>query len=333
MFSVDDDDVVFVDGPTASTSKKACDEDYDFEEIIGSGTFSDVVRGVHFTTKHRRAIKIIDKNKLQTDKQKWRLHNEIALHRICSSPYIVHFQDSYESDTDICIVMELCEGGELFNKIVDKGIFSEREAAKAMKHIVAGVQYLHTLGIVHRDIKPENLLYSTKEDDAIIKLADFGLAKKISEVEGRNMLKASLSGTTAYCAPERLALEHESKAVDIWSTGCILYFMLFGVPPFYSSKVDEDENNDEIFESVLEANIVFPENRSVSDLAKDLILRMLDTDPLRRISADDILTHPWMKGHHLSEAGIVLTPKNDMDKRALLKSSINRVIDSQSQDE
>jgi len=96
------------------------------------------------------------------------------------------------------------------------------------------------------------------------------------------MLKASLSGTTAYCAPERLNQDTESKAVDMWSIGCILYFLLFGVPPFYSTKEDEEEHDDEIFDAVIEGKISFPINRPISDMAKDLILRLLEKDPSKK---------------------------------------------------
>jgi len=276
---------------------KRCEEVYEMEEIIGEGTFSNVVRGVHNEHGKKCAIKIIDKSKFQTDKQKWRIRNEIALHRKCKHPHITRFLEYYESDIDICLVLELCEGGELFNRIVEKGCFSEKEASRAIRQITSAVQFLHSMGIVHRDIKPENLLYLTRDDDSDIKLADFGLAKELEPTAGggRSMLKASLSGTPAYCAPERLNQDQESKAVDMWSIGCIMYFLLFGVPPFYSNKEDEEECDDEIIDSVMEANVTFPEGKTISALAKDLILRLLEKDPTKRITADEVLMHPWIK--------------------------------------
>jgi len=280
---------------------KKCDEVYEMEEIIGEGTFSDVVRGVHQETGQKYAIKIIDKAKFQTEKQKWRLRNEIMLHKKCKHPFVAHFIEYYESDVDICIVMELCKGGELFNRIVERGSFSEKEASRTLRQICTAVQFLHSKGIVHRDIKPENLLYMTTDPDSDIKLADFGLAKEIeNKEEGRNMLKASLSGTPAYCAPERLNQDQESKAVDLWSIGCIMYFLLFGVPPFYSNKEDEEECDDEIFDSVMEANVTFPEDKPISVLAKDLLLRLLEKDPTKRITADEVLMHGWIFSLFLS---------------------------------
>jgi len=226
--------------------------------------------------------------------------------------------------------MELCSGGELFNRIVEKGCFSEKEASHTMRQILKAVEYLHAMGIVHRDIKPENLLYTNTSDDALIKLADFGLAKQLESPSGRAMLKASLSGTPAYCAPERLIQDQESKAVDMWSVGCILYFLIFGVPPFYSEKEDEDENDDEVFDSVVEGSVKFPDNRSISEMAKDLVLRLLEKDPAQRISAEQALKHPWIKSMSLSDSEAKSAVK--AQERMMLKNYINRVIDVQNHD-
>lgn len=145
---------------------------------------------------------------------------------------------------------------------------------------------------------------------------------------GRAMLKASTSGTTAYCAPERLKQAQESKAVDMWSVGCILYFLLFGIPPFYSTKEDEEENDDEIVQSVMEGTIVF--KRQISDMAKDLILRLLEKDPARRITAEQVLMHPWIRSFGAVEDMMVedlSSGSQSGNRAAVLKMSINKVID------
>jgi len=320
--------------PSEKNHQNRCENVYNFEDVIGEGTFSDVVWGRHNQTQKKFAVKIIDKEKLQTDKQKWRVRNEILLHKKCKHPNIVNFIEHYESDIDICLVLELCSGGELFNRIVEKGRFSEESTARTISQIASAIQYLHNMGIVHRDIKPENLLYTSAEDDAEIKLADFGLAKEVKS-GGRATLKASLSGTTAYCAPERLNRDNsspESKAVDIWSLGCICYFLIFGVPPFYSEKEDESENEDEIVESVISGEINFPANIVISDTAKDLILRLLEKDPVKRITVEDILIHPWIRSFRTKPDGASspemphMKNTGTVDQRALLKSSINKII-------
>jgi len=321
-----------MDSTNNNTKMKPKVEDvYDIQEIIGEGTYSNVASAVHRDTGKMVAVKLIDKTKVDTQKQMWRLQNEISLHKRARHPNIVDYIEHYETDIDLCLILELCTGGELFNKIVEKGSFCEKDASRVVRQIVKAVEFLHSIGIVHRDIKPENILFADKDSDTI-KLADFGLAKQLephSAQSGRAFLKASLSGTTAYCAPERLSQDQESKAVDMWSTGCIMYFLLFGVPPFYSEKEDEEENEDEIFDSVMEGTVSFPENRNVSLMAKDLILRLLDKDPSRRLTAEQALQHPWLKSHSLSEESEVKTTRD----RIFLKNSINRVIDVQAHDE
>jgi len=325
-------------------NKKRCEDVYEMEDIIGEGTFSSVVRGIHNTSLEAFAIKIIDKTKIETQKQLIRIYNEISIHKRAKHPYIVNYLEHYETDIDVCIVMELCRGGELFNRIVERGTFSEKETSSAMRQLLKAVEYLHNMGIVHRDIKPENLLYTNIDShDCVVKLADFGLAKQLeSKIQetGRDFLKASLSGTPAYCAPERLNNEVESKAVDMWSVGCIVYFLLFGVPPFYSSKEDEDENEDEIFDSVLEGNVKFLE-RPISDNARDFILKLLDRDPTKRYTAEQALKHPFIKHQNASsETEGNLSPSSssncsssspssnvNAEDRTLLKQSINRIIE------
>jgi len=318
---------------TTQPNRPRCEEVYDFDQIVGSGTFSDVVRGKHKDGKFY-AIKIIDKAKVQNAKQKWRIQNEIELHKRCSHPNIVKLIDYYESDLDICLVLELCEGGELFNRIVEKGCFAEKDASRVMKQIVTAIEYMHRLGIVHRDIKPENILFQSSEECSDIKIVDFGLAKQqdAGTRGNRSFLKASASGTTAYCAPERLNQIQESKAVDMWSIGCIMYFLLFGVPPFYSEKEDEDEHDDEICKAVLEGNIAFEKNnRTISVMAQDLLLRFFESDPAKRVTADQVLGHPWIRNSALPEQQTVQVSDPAITAkeigRDLLKSSINRVID------
>jgi len=224
--------------------------------------------------------------------------------------------------------MELCEGGELFDRIVKKGSFSEKEASRVIRQVLSAIQHLHVQGIVHRDLKPENLLFTTNEDNADVKLVDFGLAKQIENPDERSFLKASLSGTVAYSAPERLREDQESKAVDMWSLGCILYFLLFGIPPFYSEKETEEECEDEIVDAVMAGKVTFPQETKITPHAKDLIERLLDKDPANRITAEQALIHPWIVEssiNHSSENQVTKTSPIDQTK---LKKDMNKVIDT-----
>ena len=170
-------------------------------------------------------------------------------------PNIIKFHESYIDHRYVHIVMELAEGGELFEKIVKSERFSERRAANYMRKILGAVKHLHEQMICHRDLKPENFLLSDTSDDAEIKLIDFGLSKRFGQRAGSgreylrdNLKKVDLKtvvGTPYYVAPEVLKQKYD-KACDVWSLGIILYIFLSGYPPF------EGDNSSEIFKNILQ---------------------------------------------------------------------------------
>lgn len=182
------------------------------------------------------------------------------------------FHETYIDYRYVHIVMELCDGGELFEKIVEMHKFSERQAANLLKKILSAVKHLHEHGICHRDLKPENFLFSDKTDDAEIKLIDFGLSKRFGHIQEVNPSEKmhTIVGTPYYVAPEVLKGSYDFSC-DIWSLGVILFIMLCGYPPF------EGDNNKEIFKRVLQQKLEFdPEDwTNISNEAKDLIGRML----------------------------------------------------------
>jgi len=296
---------------------------YDFTEIIGEGAFSTVVLGHHLETGEQNAIKIIEKAKIQSEVQRERVDREIDIQKNCDHPNIVKLIETYESDLEVCLVLELMGGGDLFDRIMHKGTFSEEEARIAMCSIFSAVAYLHDRSIVHRDLKPENLLYSSKEDSAILKVSDFGLSKISTEKE---MLDPPC-GTIAYLAPEMAGNKVYSKSVDIWSCGCILYFMLFGRPPFYS------DDEDEIYDLVFEGNYTFPPRPFVSGSAKQLIGNLLEKDPKKRYTAKEALTHPWIMGRTLRQETILSTSPISSTSTPLsipnIRVSLNSSIDAQ----
>lgn len=302
---------------------------YDWDSIIGNGATSEVVHAVHLETSQPFAVKIIEKKeKLATAKQQDRMRNEIRLLNQCDHPHIARFYECFEDDEVICLVLELCSGGELFDLMEEKKILSEREAAETVFQILSAVEYMHTQGIVHRDLKPENLVY-LNEDRKVIKLVDFGLAKQFAPDQVD--LRASSSGTPAFIAPERAWRQKETQAVDIWSVGCILYDLLYGVPPFYSDLTDEDNRDGEVLEAVKEGIVIFPEEHiPTSKMAKDLIMKLLARDPSKRISAAVALQHPWIASRDTlptttvnPESIQILSNVGRMAKR----STLNKVID------
>lgn len=198
---------------------------------------------------------------------------------------MVRIHDTYEDKSCVHIVMELCEGGELFDRIVKKGNYSEREAAKLMKTIVGVVECCHSLGVFHRDLKPENFLFLSVDEDAALKATDFGLSVFYKPDE----VFSDVVGSPYYVAPEVLR-KHYGPEADVWSAGVILYILLSGVPPFWA------ETEIGIFRQILEGKIDFESEPwpNISESAKDLIRKMLDQNPKKRLTAHEVLCHPWI---------------------------------------
>ncbi|XP_051568807.1 calcium/calmodulin-dependent protein kinase type 1-like isoform X1 [Myxocyprinus asiaticus] len=268
--------------------KKTTDikENYDFKEVLGTGAFSEVFLAEEKKTQRLVAIKCIPKKALEGKENS--IENEIAvLHRI-KHENIVSLEDIFESQTHLYLVMQLVSGGELFDRIVEKGFYTERDASKLICQILDAVKYLHDMGIVHRDLKPENLLYYSMEEDSNIMISDFGLSK----IEDSGSVMSTACGTPGYVAPEVLAQKPYSKAVDCWSIGVISYILLCGYPPFY------DENDTKLFEQILKAEYEFdsPYWDDISDSAKDFISHLMEKDPFVRYTCEQALQHPWISG-------------------------------------
>jgi len=187
------------------------------------------------------------------------------------------------------MVLELLTGGELFDRIVSKGSYSEREASELIKDIVSAIFYLHSIGIVHRDLKPENLIYLSPRGDSPIKITDFGLAKYQS---AKTIAMTTACGTPGYVAPEVLKNEPYDKAVDLWSMGVILYILLCGFPPFYH------ESTAALYKQIKKGEYDFPDPywAEISDPAKNLVRCLLCVDPKKRFTAQQVLAHPWIAG-------------------------------------
>uniref|UniRef100_A0AAY4B928 Protein kinase domain-containing protein n=1 Tax=Denticeps clupeoides TaxID=299321 RepID=A0AAY4B928_9TELE len=250
------------------------------------GAFSEVVLAEEKRTQRLVAIKCIPKKALEGKENS--IENEIAvLHKI-KHANIVSLEDIFESKSHLYLVMQLVSGGELFDRIVEKGFYTEKDASKLIQQILDAVKYLHDMGIVHRDLKPENLLYYSLDEDSKIMISDFGLSK----IEGSGSVMSTACGTPGYVAPEVLAQKPYSKAVDCWSIGVISYILLCGYPPFY------DENDAKLFEQILKAEYEFdsPYWDDISDSAKDFIVHLMEKDPKIRYTCEQALQHPWIAG-------------------------------------
>ena len=265
-----------------SHKKTNISKEYILGKNLGKGSFAQVRLAVHKATKQTRAIKIIKKAKVNMDN----LLTEISILSKLSHPSIMQVFEIFEDNINLYIVSEYCKGGELFDIISEKGSFTEKEACKIMEQLLGGICYSHQNGIVHRDLKPENILMENKSRDLSIKIVDWGCATHINKKEKLH----ETDGTSYYIAPEVLKGNYDEKC-DIWSLGVIMYILLCGYAPFYGEK-DED-----IYQQVLKGEYDFPKEEwdHVSKEAKDLVKKMIEKEPLKRISALEALQHNWFK--------------------------------------
>ncbi|CAI5483873.1 unnamed protein product [Closterium sp. Yama58-4] len=201
-------------------------------------------------------------------------------------PCIVNLHDAFEDDKYVHLIMELCEGGDLFDRIKQRGQFPERDAALLCRSLAEALLQCGRKGVLHRDVKPENILLRSKECHTRIKLIDFGVAA----LHTPGTLRMDRAGTVEYTAPEVLDRAYGPEA-DIWSAGVVLYILLCGFPPFWAA------TNADLERKIRTAHVDFrhPRWAAISDGAKDLILRMLEKDPTKRITALEIFAHPWIR--------------------------------------
>lgn len=258
---------------------------YDIGEEIGSGAFSTVHLANRKADGSTYAVKIINKKNVQQDLH--RLAIEMDILKSVNHPNIIRLQDLYETPEFLYIVTELVTGGELFDRIVSKGSYSERDAAQLTRKLIEALEYLHSKDIAHRDLKPENLLLASKENDTEVKLADFGLSK----IVGTEVMMQTACGTPGYVAPEVLKAQGYGVEVDMWSAGVICYILLCGFPPFYHEKIPL------LFESIMRADYDYPAEYwdHISDDAIDFIDSLLVVDPSVRLTATQALQHKWLQ--------------------------------------
>ncbi|CAO2195016.1 unnamed protein product [Urochloa humidicola] len=260
---------------------------YTVGKELGRGQFGVTSLCTHKATGERFACKTIAKRKLSTKEDVEDVRREVQImYHLAGQPNIVELKGAYEDKQSVHLVMELCAGGELFDRIIAKGKYTERAAASLLRTIVEIVHTCHSLGVIHRDLKPENFLLLSKDENAPLKATDFGLSVFFKQGE----VFKDIVGSAYYIAPEVLKRSYGPEA-DIWSIGVILYILLCGVPPFWA------ESEHGIFNAILRGQVDFSSDPwpRISPGAKDLVKKMLTTDPKKRISAYDVLNHPWIK--------------------------------------
>ena len=252
---------------------------YKLGKLLGYGNFAIVRHGINIITNHEVAVKIINKKKLKKLKMIEPLQREIVFSRLFNHPHVIKMYEYLSSQDGIYVISEFASKGELFEYVCNEGYLSENKARELFQQIIYALEYIHSFGVSHRDLKLENILL---DDKLNIKLGDFGLCNKMRD--GRALFTSC--GTPNYAAPEvMLGKSYDGKQIDIWSCGVILYAMLHGELPF------DNENISELSQTIL--NGKYKMKKTVSEEAKDLINRMLQPNPLIRITISEILAHPW----------------------------------------
>ncbi|KAJ8042103.1 Serine/threonine-protein kinase H1 [Holothuria leucospilota] len=261
---------------------------YDIKALIGKGSYSRVVRVEHIATKQPYAIKMVEKKQIEGKLvQSWEI--ELNILKRVRHTNIIQLIEVFHGRGHVYMVMELATGGELFDRIVSKGHFTERDATVVLRMLLDALRYIHNLGITHRDVKPENMLYYHPGNDSKIMITDFGLASCRTSGDDSSMMN-TVCGTPEYIAPEILLRKKYNQAVDIWATGVVAYILLSGRMPF------DDESRTRLYRKIVRAKYSFSGEpwKDVSPAAKDFLNKVLIVNPAERLTSAQCLKHPWI---------------------------------------
>jgi len=289
---------------------------YELKDVIGYGSTSTCHRCVRKSDKTEFACKVIDKRQVEAKFSGLldQFYVEIKVLQTLKHPHIIHLEDVYETPDRIYMVMEIMQGGEIFDYVVDKGTLSEEEASVLVRKLTSAVAHMHNMNVIHRDLKPENLLLTARQGpDSEVKIIDFGLAKIVSD----SAPASSFLGTRGYLAPEMLQRHSYDKAVDIWALGVIVFVLLCGCLPFDddSSRIATDDDARRKF------TLRFPRwAMNLSAPAKDLLQSLLDVNPKTRFSAEQALNHPWVTGRSVAANNYLTSPGMINERRKELRS-------------
>lgn len=320
-------------------STKDLESKYIVGKLLGSGHFAEVKEAINRETNSVVAIKIFHPNRRGSLNKELALELEVMMK--VNHPNIVKFYDVYNQQVGIqdmrtCLVLEKVNGGELFNRIIKKGKLREDETKSLFRQLLKGLTYLHDRNIIHRDLKPENILLDIKpraspsevptgpwdpeELDIQVKIADFGLAKFIGEVNFTN----TLCGTPAYVAPEVLTKSRRyNKLVDLWSIGVLLYVCLCGFPPF-SEELAPPSMKDQILNA--KYGFYSPYWDPMSDASLDLISRLLIVDPVLRLDVRKACEHAWFKDSYSTGSSPMMIDDSKVSSMRISREETNPVM-------
>lgn len=287
---------------------------YEVGEQVGKGAFSVVRRATDKKTGEDVALKMIPNSILVNNYNQTKQEVEV-LSKVGYHPNIVKMHRVIRDKRQLCIAMEFLQGGELYDRICELNRYDEQTTRIIARQLLEAISYLHQNGIAHRDLKPENVLLARPLDESEIKVTDFGFAS----VYNPAARFAATCGTPLYVAPEVINLIPYDTQCDMWSFGVLIYVLLCGYPPFYG------DNDEQLFDSIKHADYEFhtPEWDPISSSAKDFLSKIFITNPAKRMTAKQALTHPWISDAPLTSrphlANTVLELKRTQCKRKLIK--------------
>mmetsp|Transcript_16508 Transcript_16508/g.31275 ORF Transcript_16508/g.31275 Transcript_16508/m.31275 type:complete len:335 (-) Transcript_16508:1085-2089(-) len=298
-------------------SKGSFRDKYSIGKTLGEGAFSVVKEATSRTSRKSYAAKIVTKAKL-TKEDEIALKDEISILKDMRHDHIINLYDVFDEESYYYLVTELMMGGELFDRIVTKTFYNEKEARDVCKILFEALDYCHSKNVAHRDLKPENLLLVSRSDDKNIKIADFGFAKKVTS----SKCLVTQCGTPGYVAPEILHGVPYGVKADMWSLGVITYILLGGYPPFI------EQNQRELFKKIKRGQYEFHTEywKNISPEAKNLISKLLTVDPDKRLSARNALEDPWITGSDDVLAGIDLGVNLDQFRRYNAKRKVRQAV-------
>ncbi|AJT93885.1 Cmk2p [Saccharomyces cerevisiae YJM1478] len=294
---------------------------YIFGRTLGAGSFGVVRQARKLSTNEDVAIKILLKKALQGNNvQLQMLYEELSILQKLSHPNIVSFKDWFESKDKFYIVTQLATGGELFDRILSRGKFTEVDAVEIIVQILGAVEYMHSKNVVHRDLKPENVLYVDKSENSPLVIADFGIAKQL---KGEEDLIYKAAGSLGYVAPEVLTQDGHGKPCDIWSIGVITYTLLCGYSPFIAESVEGFM--EECTASRYPVTFHMPYWDNISIDAKRFILKALRLNPADRPTATELLDDPWITSKRVETSNILPDVKKGFSLHKKLRDAIEIV--------
>ena len=256
---------------------------YTMGKALGKGTFGKVKLAVHTLTNEKVAIKILEKSRIKDKKDIERISREIKILKKVRHPNVIQLYEIIETETELFLIMEFCQNGELFDYIVSHQRLHEKAAVRLYAQLISGIEYIHKSGICHRDLKPENLLL---DFDKTLKIVDFGLSNMYST--SQNELLKTACGSPCYAAPEMIAgKKYQGLKSDIWSSGVVLYAMVCGFLPF------EDPKTSNLYKKILAGDYKIP--KMLSQECAHFISKILCTDPDKRYNVDQIRDHQWFR--------------------------------------